>query len=63
MTETKVHKHEKIGDDPMDLVPRFVTSANAISQKTFCQLRHVSVELLSVFVSACTALFKLVVHL
>ena len=44
-------------------VPCFVTSANAISQETFCHLRHVSVELLSVFVSACTALFKLVVHL
>ena len=34
-----------------------------ISQETFCYLRHVSVELLSVLVSACTALFKLVVHL
>ena len=45
------------------LVPCFVTSANEISQETFCHLRHVSVELLSVFVSACTALFKLVVHL
>ena len=44
-------------------VPCFVTSANVISQETFCYLRHVSVELLSVFVSACTALFKLVVHL
>ena len=44
-------------------VPCFVTSANVISQETFCYLRHVSVEFLSVFVSACTALFKLVVHL
>ena len=44
-------------------VPCFVTSANVISQETFCYLRHVSVELLSVLVSACTALFKLVVHL
>ena len=44
-------------------VPCFVTSANVILQETFCYLRHVSVELLSVLVSACTALFKLVVHL
>ena len=44
-------------------VPCFVTSANVISQETFCYPRHVSVELLSVLVSACTALFKLVVHL
>ena len=40
-----------------------MTSANVISQETFCYLRHVSVELLLVLVSACTALFKLVVHL
>ena len=44
-------------------VPCFVTSANVISQETFCYLRHVSVELLSVLVSACTAQPKLVVHL